>query len=658
MRLTDATSNLLDATLNLQMQDNLGVVLTEYNRSGHDPAKMDLAKIKQTLGEDYEIYLINSSGVIEYTTSPSELGQDFRQIPYFYDYLTKIRNSEGFYPDRVVRDNLGTGQFRKFAYMPTPDHAYILELGYASSLFSQKNSVMDDKSNIEKIVDVNPYIDQYDIYNSMNRRVDDNSLPDTRTRAYLTQVIDTRQTLEVVNTSAHQKIRFLYVDLKKPESGTDPSRVVELVYNTSRLHYATEKLVMDHFLFGFFSIAVGCLLAFLISLYVTRPIKKISHDVDLISHGDSGHRIGRTNIREFARLEQGINTMLDSLNAAQQMLRDDEVFRKNLIDQLPVGIFVKNTDTGRYIFWNAANERIYEIPAAEILGKTDREVFALPDALRIELEDQETKSSRMVIKYKKIMTLTQGERVVHLYIVPIYDAKKSVRYTLGIVEDITEETSNLKKDLLISISRSDILEQLAHIMTYLEQAQLKATDEAINVFFQETLGSVEAIKNQIAFVRTLQDIGVIEPRWQSVQAAFLEAVALLPPHTVRITDDIEGIEINADPLLPRIFYSLLINSLRHGGNSLTMIHLESIRKDHELVIIYEDNGKGVPATEKEKIFEFGYGNDTGLGLFLIRELLRFTDITITETGKPLSGARFEIHIPRGQFRVIQENDRE
>ena len=59
-----------------------------------------------------------------------------------------------------------------------------------------------------------------------------------------------------------------------------------------------------------------------------------------------------------------------------------------------------------------------------------------------------------------------------------------------------------------------------------------------------------------------------------------------------------------------------------------------------------------PAEEKEKIFERGYGKNTGLGLFLAREILSITGITIRETGKPGKGARFEIAVPKDAFHVV------
>ncbi len=56
--------------------------------------------------------------------------------------------------------------------------------------------------------------------------------------------------------------------------------------------------------------------------------------------------------------------------------------------------------------------------------------------------------------------------------------------------------------------------------------------------------------------------------------------------------------------------------------------------------------------EKETIFEKGHGKNTGLGLFLVREILSITCIEIRETGTPGAGARFEIVVPKDSYRLI------
>ena len=68
-------------------------------------------------------------------------------------------------------------------------------------------------------------------------------------------------------------------------------------------------------------------------------------------------------------------------------------------------------------------------------------------------------------------------------------------------------------------------------------------------------------------------------------------------------------------------------------------------------LIVEDNGTGVPENAKEKIFRREYFKNTGFGLFLTREILAITGLSITENGTPGTGARFVIHAPKGMFRI-------
>jgi signal transduction histidine kinase len=68
------------------------------------------------------------------------------------------------------------------------------------------------------------------------------------------------------------------------------------------------------------------------------------------------------------------------------------------------------------------------------------------------------------------------------------------------------------------------------------------------------------------------------------------------------------------------------------------------------VIVCEDDGAGISGGDKKRLFEQGYGKHTGLGLYLSREILQITGITVTENSLPGSGARFEILVPKGAYR--------
>jgi signal transduction histidine kinase len=105
-------------------------------------------------------------------------------------------------------------------------------------------------------------------------------------------------------------------------------------------------------------------------------------------------------------------------------------------------------------------------------------------------------------------------------------------------------------------------------------------------------------------------------------------------------------EVFADLLFQKVFYNLVDNALKYGGSDLETITITPEERDAGLAIADEDNGGGISAADKDHLFKRGFGRKTGLGLFLSREILSITGITITENSLPGKGARFEITVPR------------
>ncbi len=110
-----------------------------------------------------------------------------------------------------------------------------------------------------------------------------------------------------------------------------------------------------------------------------------------------------------------------------------------------------------------------------------------------------------------------------------------------------------------------------------------------------------------------------------------------------------GIEVFADPLIFKVFYNMIDNAVRYGGK-ITTIRFSVEESGDEDVIICKDDGDGIPIDEKEKIFERGFGKNTGLGPSLSREILDITGIAIIENGKPGKGARLEMTMLKGAWR--------
>ncbi|MEA2034856.1 MAG: ATP-binding protein [Euryarchaeota archaeon] len=97
----------------------------------------------------------------------------------------------------------------------------------------------------------------------------------------------------------------------------------------------------------------------------------------------------------------------------------------------------------------------------------------------------------------------------------------------------------------------------------------------------------------------------------------------------------------------------MASGIRHGEH-VTEISATCQEEDGDgsVVIAVEDDGIGIPAEIKEKIFRHGFGKHTGYGLFLVQEILDITRMSIQETGEEETGARFEITVPPGGWRLV------
>jgi len=95
-----------------------------------------------------------------------------------------------------------------------------------------------------------------------------------------------------------------------------------------------------------------------------------------------------------------------------------------------------------------------------------------------------------------------------------------------------------------------------------------------------------------------------------------------------------------------VFYNLGDNALKHGKNVKEIRFYYKESKDG-LTLICEDDGFGVKKEDKERIFD----GKRGHGLYLVSEILRTNGMSVEETGKLGEGARFEIHVPKGSYRI-------
>jgi PAS domain S-box-containing protein len=229
-----------------------------------------------------------------------------------------------------------------------------------------------------------------------------------------------------------------------------------------------------------------------------------------------------------------------------------------------------------------------------------------------------------------------------------------------IVRDITDrkaaETAlriaGQKISLLTRVTQHDISNQISALSGYLLLLKENPADPAGEFYVTSCMEIAEKIHSQLLFTREYQEIGSREPVWQPLEHILFRTICDLSHEKIAIIPRIADIEIYADPLVVKVLYNLLENAIRHGEH-ITRIQISTMQQeDQTLRIVVVDDGIGVKKEEKDKIFQYGFGKNTGFGLALSRDILSLTGITITETGTAGTGARFEIIIPPSAWRPL------
>jgi PAS domain S-box-containing protein len=231
----------------------------------------------------------------------------------------------------------------------------------------------------------------------------------------------------------------------------------------------------------------------------------------------------------------------------------------------------------------------------------------------------------------------------------------------AVARDLTEQRkveqalalANRKLNLLNDLTHHEIRNKLMVLTGYLDLFRSCPGEPYFSMYAEKINEIVSAISAQVEFTRVYQNLGSSAPSWFNADDLFCKACRVRDVHPGAFSSTPDGWEIFADPLIERVFYALVDNAFRHG-TTLTEIRRSACETPDGLVIAIEDNGIGIAQVDKQRVFEKGFGKSQGHShnLFLAREILSITGITIRETGQAGKGARFEIHIPKGMYRVF------
>ncbi len=421
--------------------------------------------------------------------------------------------------------------------------------------------------------------------------------------------------------------------------------------------YARGLLTRDYLFFSLLLLVVSFMgvAITLINLIVIAPLNELNQELAQV--GKTGLLSSRIKIKrndEIGDLSRAINQMLDQIEHAVEQRHAMEQRLSRLIALAEEGICLVGPDN-RIWFANPKLASIFGKTPGELNGIHILELFEGEEIIENKLLSDQSVHHELHTRKK------DGSELYVRMITAPYPLEQGEEGHICVISDITSFKenekalllSNKKLSLLGSMTRHDIVNQLTTIRGMLDLIHRKTNDEVIVNLVEAAEEAAERVNKHIEFSKEYQKAGMQAPIWQNLRTCWNLAYAMTKKKGLTFTYKGDELEIFADQLLQKVFYNLIDNSLKHGKN-VFYITVTTRIENSNLLIIYEDDGEGIPDTMKERIFERGVGSGTGWGLFFAREVLGLTRISIAEEGAFGIGARFVIAVPHGGYREGSE----
>jgi PAS domain S-box-containing protein len=346
----------------------------------------------------------------------------------------------------------------------------------------------------------------------------------------------------------------------------------------------------------------------------------------------------------------------------EEALQRSEQMLKVVLDHFPGAIYWKDRNSV-YLGANRESARIAGLACpSEFVGKTDHDIpWAGTGAEALREDDRAVMDSGQakvhVVERQQRSDGTLGWLDTNK--VPMRDQEGNVIGLIGASIDITDrklaEDSlrqvNKQLNLLSEVTRHDMLNQLVVLYGYTDLLEMSDLTARQAEMLKKLRTSINVLKSQLEFTREYQEIGVQLPKWQNLHTLIKEGKRNLALGGLRVEEEGTDVWILADPMLEKVVYNLMENVLRHGGGA-SLLRITASARDGRLTVAFEDDGKGIDPQDRQHLFTRGYGKNTGFGLFMSREILNITNMSIREASRPGQGARFEIEVPQAaMFRL-------
>jgi PAS domain S-box-containing protein len=384
---------------------------------------------------------------------------------------------------------------------------------------------------------------------------------------------------------------------------------------------------------------------------------------------------------------RSFGTVLDitDLAKAEQQLRSQSEFLEKLIENMPVGLWVKDgRQDFRYVFWNAFMEKMTGISSRQIIGKNDLEINMSKDAQLYMEEDFDllTHPRRLEIPLRSFFG-----RQVNILKIPIADDEGIPSSVLGLLTDVTDRVEaevrlrHAQKMEAVGQIAGGLAHDFNNILQVIQggcflletTSPLAGEDNEELKSISSAVGSGMALTRQLLSFSRNEEIDLTPTSLNSlvVNMATMLRRVLGENILFHFEVDHEAGLIEGDPAqIEQVLMNLCVNArdaMPEGGELTLRTQREYVEAPPQgdgdfspgfyLVLSVRDTGTGIDKDSLENIFDPFYttkenGKGTGLGLSTVYTIMKKHRGWIDVSSKEEAGTIFEIYFPE----YIEEED--
>lgn len=326
---------------------------------------------------------------------------------------------------------------------------------------------------------------------------------------------------------------------------------------------------------------------------------------------------------------------------------------RSLLDNIPLPLALIDRNDGSFVYLNSEMYKLLQGEPEQLLKTKVTDHLVTPDDIKV-LSNR--LSDEGAVNDFETLVKSKGGNNIWAYLAAIPIMVDDQQYLLLLIRDISDrkmaeslKAANKKLSLISGITRHDLLNRFTVVGSYIQLLEGVEDKERQTKILLKLEKNTQSIMELIDFAKDYEQLGVKAPVWQDVDAVFKRAAVQLDLTGIFVKTEQRPLKVFADTMLEKVFYNLLENSLRHGGHVGSISIRYEPKGDGALQMIYEDDGEGISLEDKKNLFKQGMGRNTGQGMFLTKEILQITGISIEEDGEPGRGVRFHMTVPKGMF---------